>query len=234
MLLFYSQLHKERPGVALEFIWRRCSPMTVFLLICIIFCWFVICIILNCVSGPVGRGKEGQSCVWRTDIGYPSISPALVSSGAGRPWLYLIQRFLQMGPKEIRAVSEKHECCPKCCCSRICWGQSHRSLHRVTFQSSFGSRASCPGLKVPAAVAPPEEVSDTTDRATLTPILSTTNVRLVMGQNSKVVPVKVVPVFAVVASVRAGVQGCFSPRAPLSTSLLPEDPAKAALVQEDS
>ncbi len=55
-----------------------------------------------------------------------------------------------------------------------------------------------------------------------------------MGQNSKVVPVKSVPVFAVVASDRAGVQDCFSPRAPLSVSLLPEDPAKAALVQEDS
>lgn len=51
---------------------------------------------------------------------------------------------------------------------------------------------------------------------------------------SKVVPVKSVPVFVIIASARAGVQSCFSPRAPLSSSLLPEVPAEAALVQEDS
>ncbi len=49
----------------------------------------VICIISNCVSGPVSRGEEGQSCVWRTDTGNPSISPALVSCVAGRPRLCL-------------------------------------------------------------------------------------------------------------------------------------------------
>ncbi|RXN30032.1 hypothetical protein ROHU_017925 [Labeo rohita] len=68
------------------------------------------------------------------------------------------------------------------------------------------------------------------DRVTLPPAMSTTKFPLLMGKNTKEAPVKAVPVFAVVASARAGVQGCFSPRAPLSTSLVPEVPAKAALV----
>ncbi|RXN13001.1 serine threonine- kinase pim-1-like protein [Labeo rohita] len=50
------------------------------------------------------------------------------------------------------------------------------------------------------------------------------------GKEQKEVPVKAAPVFAVVASARAGIKGSFSPRAPLSTSLVPEVPAKAALV----
>ncbi|RXN09349.1 serine threonine- kinase pim-1-like protein [Labeo rohita] len=50
------------------------------------------------------------------------------------------------------------------------------------------------------------------------------------GKEQKEVPVKAAPVFAVVASASAGVKGSFSPRAPLSTSLVPEVPAKAALV----
>ncbi|XP_073677308.1 uncharacterized protein tbc1d10c [Garra rufa] len=50
------------------------------------------------------------------------------------------------------------------------------------------------------------------------------------GKEHKEVPVKAALIFVVVASARAGVQGCFSPRAPLSTSLVPEVPAKAALM----
>lgn len=42
------------------------------------------------------------------------------------------------------------------------------------------------------------------------------------------------PVIPVVASARTGVRGSSHPRAPLSSCLVPEVPAEAALVQKDS
>ncbi|KAL1261476.1 hypothetical protein QQF64_006741 [Cirrhinus molitorella] len=121
-------------------------------------------------------------------------------------------------------------------------------LDRVPFQIHPGPRAEDPGLKFPAAAATREpttvtelfvltaklqsfpEDSDMINWVTLMSVTSTTEVPLMMGKNTKEAPVKAAPDIAFVASARAGVQGCFSPRAPLSTSLVPEVPAKADLV----